>query len=144
MACAGAAATIASRSRTTNPESKKTWESHTRSQSPEAAAAAKRSPKLGQGSSEISLSSSHPVSASRRAWRRKLWNSCALASTRTVRDPSRQERSRATNSCVLGAKATWRGSETESRRATWACAAGTTVPKTLPHLRSASAAESSQ
>ena len=85
-----------------------------------------------------------PVSESRRVCRRKLWNSCALASTRTGRDQSRHEYRRVTNSWVLGANATWRGSERPSSRATWACAAGRTLPKTCAHLRSASVAESDQ
>src|SRR5687767_10398312 len=51
---------------------------------------------------------------------------------------------RETNSCVLGANATWRASDRPSRRATCPCARGSTSPSTRSHLRSRSAAESSQ
>src|SRR5205085_1887184 len=145
MASRGAASQMAARSRTTKAESKKTCESHTRCQPPRRAAAAKRSPNVSHGVGAISSASTSPASASRRVCRRKLWNSEAVVSTRSLRPRGRHEYRRVTNSCVLGAKAISFGAGAPMRRATCACACGTTSAKTRSaHLRSASAAESFQ
>jgi hypothetical protein len=114
------------------------------SQPPRRSAATKRSTKVSQGAVGISSATTRPSSCSRRVWRRKLWNSEAVVSTRSVLPSGRHEYRRVTNSWVLGAKATWRGSESFAMRAMCACAFGTTSPNTFSHFASASALESAQ
>ncbi len=91
IASGEAAEQIARRLATRKPESNNTCESHTRSRGERCSAAMKRSAKVSHGASGISSSSTRPASTSRRVWRRKLWNSWALASTRIGRFMSKHE-----------------------------------------------------